>query len=490
MAFSPGSDFVAPSTVSGMGAAPAGLQYLPSGTVLSAALIAATQAAGFTGWWLDARGIYPVASGGLIIQGVQNFTIASEMRGGIGYNGVAIPPIGYINTGSAATDGVAISSTGTGAAQTAGIMFSGVAFIGSNSNAVVHMGGGQRDVRFENCYIQNTGTTAGQYGLITDTAIENRNSENCSYFQCDIVGGYAAVGIGIADQTQHSNDTLWDNLRTSGGTYSIVAAAGGSQHFLDYYDRSNASTATVLNSGCSLMIFDGGEDQNTTGLDYSITGSAARVVLIDRNITQSGAATTTVSLTNGFFFCIGVGTVNNAQTWTMATGSPTIFIDNSYNAANATISGSVGTLVFYPAAVYSAPTATSATFTGLTTFAGGYPVQVAQANAKGATTTQSLTYTPPAVAAAYRAVFICKITAHVTSTTPALSYTDEGGVAENAAPIVWKMGTVAGVASMVASGYYFGQVEFATDNSQGTITMTLTPTGDTFNYSFILERIR
>src|SRR5258708_37855818 len=85
-------------------------------------------------------------------------------------------------------------------------------------------------------------------------------------------GGWAALSIGVFDQTQHCNDTFYEGLVTaSRGPYSIVHNSGGNPAFSNWYDRSNPSIATVWNHGPGGRLnFFFGEQQNTTGASHLI----------------------------------------------------------------------------------------------------------------------------------------------------------------------------------------------------------------------------
>lgn len=309
--------------------------------------------------------------------GVNNFTIESRMGGTVpfGTAPVPIPPTGYISTGSSVADGIQIfgASNPTGTNGTSGIIFLGVAFVGTNSNAVVHIGGGQTAIYFGRCFIDNLSTSANTYGYITDTNINGLTSEDTTM---DTVtsNGWAGVGIGIANVggTQ-TNDCLYINLRTQGINYGIRAVAGGGHNFYNWYDRSGPLTAGCANSGATLY-FHGGEDDNSAvNAGPCHTVSNGTTVINDRNLTQSGqsgASTHVIEITStGIAILKGYGRINGtAPVITIAGSGKLDLSDNHYDAHNVTISGSAGTLSLaqnsnYAPPTYSAYTGTIKNFT-------------------------------------------------------------------------------------------------------------------------------
>lgn len=142
-----------------------GLMTVTGGTPLSSALIASAQAEGFPGIFLDPRYVTPIEDPPLVYNGDTNFAIESAMSGSIGYSGEIFEPGGYIDTGSSA-DGIQVYATSSTA--TAGIVFRNVAFVGQNSNAMIHFGGRQRGCTMQNCFALNklgfSATFAGTTG--------------------------------------------------------------------------------------------------------------------------------------------------------------------------------------------------------------------------------------------------------------------------------------------------------------------------------------
>src|SRR5258707_638741 len=225
-----------------------GLRVLTGGGTITAATITAAKSAGFQGLLLDS--LFPWDMSGLSINGIQNFKIRSEMLGSIGWSAnVSHNTPGLIKTDTGGpVDGISVFASSPGGAPTQGIIFENLVFIGSNSRSVVHLGGGQRQCGFRHCFIQNTAATANSYAVALDSGLSDNNSEDNIFEHCSMSGGWAALGIGVFDQTQHANDTFYEGLVTaSGGPYSIVHNSGGNHAFSNWYDRSNPSTGTCWN---------------------------------------------------------------------------------------------------------------------------------------------------------------------------------------------------------------------------------------------------
>lgn len=465
-----------------------GLQLRTGGGTITTSNITAAQTAGYTGMFLDPTAVWHL--GGVVFNGIQNFTIESRMIGSIGWNGGVVVPSGYIDTGSG-QDGIQVyAATPGGATATQGIIFRNCVFQGSNTRAVIHFGGGQRKCGLVDCLVNNTNSAAGAYAVVHDTALSDNNGEDNIFSFTGgggLAGAYAALGIGIGDQTQHVNDTWYYGLVTHGGTYSINHAIGGNHTFHEFYDRSNPSTATVLNSGGGRMTFRGGEHQNSTGLSFQQTGSG-NIIVDTGAITQTGAATTTVNISAGNFIMRGACTVNSAQTWALSGSGVIDLTDPAIVAASATISGSAGTLMLagnYPG-VGSPPVLTS--FTGTYAYLG--TSKVATGSGTGQTTTQTVSWTPPPANCRFRVSVWIVVTTAGTSTIPTLAYTRLGGnvVAATAIPMI-QLGGTAVLASLTANGQYSGTFEANTDNSAAAVNVVITPTGSTYTYSVVIEQI-
>lgn len=140
------------------------------------------------------------------------------------------------------------------------------------------------------------------FAVVDDTALNGANSEDQSFLRCDFAssGSGGVLGIDISNISQHANDTLWSDIATaSSGMVSLAALGGGGHNFLNYYDRSTSSgatVATVWNSG-STLVFRGGEDQNnaSTGVAHLLDNSSANTVIDSRNLTQSATGNATLA---------------------------------------------------------------------------------------------------------------------------------------------------------------------------------------------------
>lgn len=327
---------------------------------------------GFRGIFLDHRDNWTVPASGLAINGMLPFLIESRMQGGIGWNGVPFWTTGSISTTPASGDGIQIYASSPTGNPTNSVIFKNCCIIGSNPGAsVIHFGGGQRECGLVDSFVYNQSNVAGSYAVTNDTAISNNNGENMVFTFAGgggLAGNYAALGLGIADQGQHSNDCWFYELRTSGGTYSIVKNNGGGDSFSNWYDRSNPVTATVWNHGGNRMCFYSGECQNTVGLSHLIDASSAQTVMVNRALTQSGTPTTTAQVSAGQLLFEGCSLFNNAQTIALSGSGKLSVADPHVNASNLSVSGSAGTVYYLLAAHYVSGTGPTLTgFTGTET---------------------------------------------------------------------------------------------------------------------------
>ena len=335
--------------------APSGVAVGGTGGTITASDIAAAQSTGAQGMFLDPRFVWNAS--GLVIDGIENFLIESRMMGSIGWTAnTDYNTQGFISAGTGA-DGIQMLATSPAGNPTQGVIFKNCVIAGTNSNATVHLGGGQRRCGLVDTLVVNSATAAGSYGVQVDTALSNNNSENSIFVFTGgggVFGGYGAVGLGLGDQTQHSNDTLWDGLVTSGGTYSINAANASNHVFNLWYDRSNPTTANVLNSA-GILTFFGGEDLNNSGLTHQVTGGTT--IIYNRTSTAGGASISSGALEfQGRCRLIGTvamtgGTVDMSSpngSWSSATVTGTtgvLLISSFYSPGSAPVhSGFSGTL--------------------------------------------------------------------------------------------------------------------------------------------------
>ena len=376
-----------------------GLQFFTGGGTISSTTIANAVNAGYTGLFLDPGNIWDMS--GVTFNGIQNFLIESRMTGSIGWNGAIdynTSGAGYIKTSTGGVaDGIQVyAATPGGTLNTQGVIFRNCVFVGANSNAVVHYGGGQRKYGLVDTLVYNTNSATGAYGVILDTALSDNNSEDNIFSFTGgggIAGAYAALGIGIADQTQHANDTSWYDLATAGGSYSIVKDNGGGHTFYNYYDRSNPAIATVYNSGGSRMMFVGGEDRNTVALCHKID-SSSQTTIQNRAVTaNTGAAGTVATVSAGALIFRGYSNFNSSGTISLSGSGVLDFADTAVAAANCTVVGSAGKVVLVRNYVTgSSPVLTS--FTGSTLYeSDNMPGQIVHTNQYAPSTPGSLSLT-------------------------------------------------------------------------------------------------
>lgn len=320
-----------------------GLLYVTGGGTISTSTITTAQGNGYTGLYLDPRAVWNM--GGVVFDAVQDFIIESRMTGSIGWTGnITYNTSGYIDTGSG-TDGIQVyASTPGGSTATQGVIFRNCVIKGTNSRAVVHFGGGQRRCGLVDTLVYNANSTSGAYGVAVDSGLSDNNSENSIFSFTGgggIAGAYAALGIGVFDQTQHANDTLWTGLSTSAGTYAINHANGGGHMFTMFYDRSSPATATINSTGGGRLVIQGTELQNGSG--NSVICSGGEVILNACTVTATSNSTTIVQTGGSVIFRDYVN-FNAAQTMTL-NGGTADFSDAALGCSNLSVTGSSGALV-------------------------------------------------------------------------------------------------------------------------------------------------
>jgi hypothetical protein len=189
-----------------------------------------------------------------------------------------------------------------------------------------------------------TGGTVGQaaFGLVTDTAIQDFNSENSDFSLLRVAGGNCAVGIGINDQTQKSNDCLWTGLKTAAGLVALVAVEGANHQFKNYYDRSSPALCTVANHGAAL-IFDGGEAYNPTGGPHELLNTSSAATSYVNRLLTAGTSTNQIVNAGGRFRLTGRGVLNGTCPMT---SSASLGVADPVSSVNGlTVTGSSGTLL-------------------------------------------------------------------------------------------------------------------------------------------------
>jgi hypothetical protein len=244
----------------------------------------------------------------------------------------------------------------------------------------------------------NTVTTGGAiiqvaYAFITDTQLEDENSEDLYSLNCQYISGSIALGLGIANQSgANDNDSLWENCNTfagfSGGTVwggcGIYAVAGANHTFINYYDRSQPTLATVYNHGAELS-FIGGEDDNQSvyGVSHLLDDSDSATTLIERAVTPSTDSELVAIVSDGTLILKARSTFTTTAQITLSGGTLDL-TEQSGEFGNLTITGSTGNLALAPTYVHAPP---QNSFTGTTTY---YPTL-----ATPYTSTGTFNYTTP-----------------------------------------------------------------------------------------------
>lgn len=443
--------------------------------------IAAAAAAGTDSSVLIPAGLYNGA--GWVIKNVSNFYVEGRQIGSIGWGANASHDTGsQINTGSG-TDGVQIYSDGT--AETQGVWFKALSFVGSNTNAVVHYGGRQRRCGGEDVYIQNTNAATGAYAMILDAGLVNFNSENQIFHRYSLVGAYAALGISTSSGASwKANDTDWYDLVTaSTGPYSVINNDGSNHNFYNFYDRSSPSIATVWNQN-GILYFHGGEDlNNAAGGATHLVASGGVTILHDRAVTDTGGQTTLVVqgrlIMEGRCRASGIANV----TGTLDITDPRLSI------SNLTITGN-GTVYMAPGYNTGSNPSFAAGWTGNIIYV---PLPAVQAsNRQSAQTgTSTVSWTPPKQNSRVRISVMVRVTTAGTSTVCNLTMTAFGGAPISQSLPLMKIdgSTTALVLSATANGTYVGTFFMDTDASGTAVQVQLVGTGSTYTYSIAIEQL-
>jgi hypothetical protein len=478
-----------------------GMQYVGAGQFpgnkITPAICLTAQANGYTGLFLDPRVVWDFT--GFSIDGatnlLSNFTIESRMGWSIGWTGnLSFNANGCIKTdiGSTPADGIQIYAVNPTLQKVQGLVFKNCVFVGANTNAVVHCGGGARDIRFWECLFVNTAASATAYGFLGDTALSDNNCEDYTFYRCGSAStnGGIPIGIGIHDQTQHWNDTDWYGLVTSTTGICSIDNTGGSNHnFYNFYDRSSGafpSTATI-NARGGTMMFWGGEELNSAALAISVSGGG---VVVFMNRTISLGAANVASVTNGNLIargrCRWSGTIN------VTGGSANLDLSDPAGSFSAlTITGGAGAQLMLAVDYNPGSGPGTGGFSGSILFQQSVSI-VASNRQSGQTATVTNTWTPPATNTRFRLSLLIRVTAAGTSTIPSLSFTQFGGAAFSNVLSVIKQdgtGTFTNTGGILSTGTYVGTYYFDTDASGTNVVVTITPTGSTFTYSLVIEKI-
>lgn len=469
-----------------------GLQYLTGGGTITATTISTAQAAGWQGIFLDPRFVWDMS--GLVINGVKNFIIESRMAGSIGWLGnIAYNATGYITTSTASPqDGIQVYASAPSSNQTQGVVFRNCVIVGNNSRAVLHFGGGQRKCGLVDCLVYNTNSAAGAYGVVIGSGLSDNNSED-NFFHFagagGLAGAYAALGIGVADQTQRANDTLWQDLTTAGGTYSIVTSNGSNHTFTNYYDRSAPTTATVHNTG-SILTFYGGEDStgsSASGVAHLLDGANSLTILQNRTVSVA-TSTNTIQVSAGNLISRGRTRISGGAAMS-GTGSMDLS-DPTGSYSSMTVTGSAGTVMLAGSYPLTSGAPNVSGFTGTITYPSP-PVVVVQQTGTALTTTQTVTWTPPTANVGFRVSVMIHPTVAGTSTVPVLAFSEFGSTARSYTVAMWQQNGSAAAPSYTCAAVdtFIGEVVSRTDNSGTALTVTITPTGSTFRYQVVIERL-
>jgi hypothetical protein len=496
-----------PNPPTGSGAQPSGLYYVPGGTVLTSTLMATVVSNGYAGIYLDPRQIYTVDPvNGWIFNSTPaspffNFTVESRMGGVSGYGSIIENPAGYVNTATTNPDGVAVY--GSNNAGIARVIFRYVAFIGPNTNGVMHSGSKSRSCVWDGCFFNNTSTGGtslanAPYSFIADTALGSSGSDNeynvvqnCE-FACTASPWGVNVGIGIADQSQKCNNWRWTNVNFN-ATYCSWNHVEGGNHFTNgVYDRGNPTlTSFNLQSGAGALWINGTELHNMTGSNYNVAGGT--LVLNEVQESEQGSN----DLISGGHVSLLSGQILSGQGWTLSGTGVLDTTSNNFNSGSGTVTGSAGTLIVggpnvVGQSAYGAPTYSA--FTGTILYS-GLPHTVpwttgGTGQGTGATGTITLQLSPP-VAGMYRITVNVRVTVAGTSTVVTAQYKNDGGGTTGPSALqMYTLGTLAGVTSIVATGAYSGTAAFYAETGADTLEVIITPTGSTFSYDASVELLK
>jgi hypothetical protein len=190
----------------------------------------------------------------------------------------------------------------------------------------------------------STGGVVGQaaFGLQVDTGLSDFNSENSQFGpQMNVAGGNVAIGIGINDQTQKCNDSLFDDTVTAAGLAALVAVEGSNLQFTNYYDRSSPALCTVANHGGGL-IFIGGEAYNPSGGPHELLNTSGAATSYVSRLLTAGASTTQILNAGGRFRLTGRGVLNG--TCAMSSSASLGVADSGSDVSGLTVTGSSGSV--------------------------------------------------------------------------------------------------------------------------------------------------
>jgi len=419
----------------------------------------------------------PTCTTGITINsmnGQAGIAIMSDMYYSIQEAGTKPAPPAYLNFTNATGDCFQVYGQ-----YTVGVLLSGLNILCNTTGNGIHFAGGERACMAQFCWVQNTNSTAGAYAIADDTA-QGINGENNSFFRCIAKGGYGGIGIGTNEASGSPNDTVFYSCTTSGGTFGVNVLDGSQLTFINWYDRSNAGTASInLGGTAGRVILIGGESQNSTSYVYQV--SVGTLELIARYDSPSASAW---NLTGGSMICHS-GSSSGSPGVTMAGGGLTI--SPLYNGSNLTLTGSTGTLNYYSNNIFGPPTisAFSGTVKDLTRASAvvGHELHQSVTGANAA----FLTYPPPSgtgMSGTYR-IGITMACSAATAATVGWTATWKDLNGGNRSPTnlaMFQLGVAAPFLTVVlaANTNYAGETIISIDSSGTNIVIAITFTGTSF----------
>jgi hypothetical protein len=258
-------------------------------------------------------------------------------------------PSSYLNyTGN--VDGIRVydsPSVPTGYSLCTKVILDGICVVantqGASLGSAVHFAGGQRRCALRDCFLVNNSTSTNSFGYLMDTQLIAKNGEDNSAWNTDFYGNYAAVGLGISDVGQNTNNCYWyfctvGSQNTGSNGYGVYQNSGGQHIWTGFYDRSNAVSSSYRINGGSATLY-GMEQQNRNGYTIDVEGGDLELS-VSRLTEASGPG---VLVNGGNFLLSGHGNASGGAKITINGGSA--WYSQEYNSSgNLSIHGSGGTL--------------------------------------------------------------------------------------------------------------------------------------------------
>jgi hypothetical protein len=391
--------------VAGAGTPP-GYLYIASASGFTQTAINNAITAGYQGICVHPDVIYNAAS--IVLTGVNNFTFLSFTQGYLRNNA----PTGYINFTTATGDCMQLINCQN-------IQFVGMALIGTTAaGAVLHFGGSVHASGGYNCYIRNTnGSTPASiqvapFAWADDSQLVPGANEDNEWASTYFDGAYAAIGIGINDNSLRSNDTKMDNVRIAAGVYGVYHLNGGQWTWLNYYDRTSATYGYYVAAGGTVgnISFAGGEPwNNTSSVSVALSVNNGHVSLDNGALITVGSPGLGVQVGGSGILSFNSGRGAAASTPLVISGSGTAYFSASFDSGNFTVTGSSGTLIVqgnfdvYSNPTFSAFTGTVIDISQITAPPGLYFVH---GGLTTATAPLLSTIVPAAIAAGYSGIYL------------------------------------------------------------------------------------